>query len=508
MISINLKNQKINIQSLLLVIFLIVYAIVLVYLASEINVSEDEAYTLNTTSHNLKGIILQSYHFENQPPVYFLVLGLWRLLNSGILFTKLFSIFCILLATFFFNKLSCLISGNGSKRWLTILFMLNPFTVWAALEMRLYAFVILLSIIILYNFIQYFLTNKNKYLYTFLIISLLGIYTQYFFTFLVSSLAFSLLMIKGIKPFIRLCIYLVPLVILFLPNLFYISDQIAVQEHHAIDPSPIGRILSIYWGIRDLFLAIDRALVNVWFVRIVLLIGFPLLGISYYLHFQKFNQDITTFLKRINFILLTYLFLIIQFILFVIYIDTGFATKYMAISFPLLMLLFTLFKVFPVFYRRLIYSLLVLYFILILIPTYQNPVKNYDYKSVAGFIKKIERSNEPLLFYRAGISLPFNFYYKGKNDVVPLPNKVRFDTSYLINIKDTLQLKQCIERINKSSVSYLFISDLTEYESTLDMNRKMIDEYLSSTYKITIDTLFLGRSKSSPLRIRRLEKNK
>jgi len=50
------------------------------------------------------------------------------------------------------------------------------------------------------------------------------------------------------------------------------------------------------------------------------------------------------------------------------------------------------------------------------------------------------------------------------------------------------------------------VSDLAEERFRNDENRNMINNYLMKHYRITLDTLYYGRSKTRPLRIRRLEK--
>jgi hypothetical protein len=140
---------------------------------------------------------------------------------------------------------------------------------------------------------------------------------------------------------------------------------------------------------------------------------------------------------------------------------------------------------------------------------YRNRVKFYDFKSIAKYVTEIENNNEPILFYRNGLSLPFDYYYKGKNLIYPLPNAVTFDKNYLINFKDTTEMRKSIECINSTSNSYILISDdKAVYLGSLDMNRKMVDDYLVRNYKTTLDTLYFGKSKNYYLRIRCIEKIK
>lgn len=501
----NNENNKINIYS---IIFILIYTMLLLYLSYAINVSEDEMYTLNTTSYSIQGVIHQSYKFEGQPPAYFLILSLWRQINFGIFFSRSLSVFFIIGAAFYFTKLVRLVSGKEFLGWLTIIFLLNPFIIWAALEIRLYALLIFLSTAALYYFFQYYISNRNRYLYIFLLISLIGLYTQYFFGFLISSLGFTLLLYKGIKPFIKFCTYQILVFILFMPNLFFIYEQYAMHSSCVSIGSPIHRILLIFYAIKEITFADSQQLVSFWIVRIIKMVYILLLTNAFYLLYKNHRNAKETYFERLHVVLFSLLMIIIHYAIFMIISPVVFVPKYMAIVFPFIILIFSLGKFLTSYKNIIFYCTFPIYFISLLILFYMHPVKSYDYKSIAKYIKNIEYKNEPILIYRAALSLPFQQYYNGHNLIVPLPQKVRFDTTYLINIKNTKELEQSFNAIKTNPKSFILISDLTQQEYTLNMNREMIDDYISTNFKVTLDTLFLGWSKEGPLRIRRLDRTR
>lgn len=497
-------KSGLKLKNYIFVSFIIVYSIILIYLSFKINISEDESYTLNTTSHNLARVIKQAYNFENQPPVYFILLFLWRLLHSGIFFAKLFSLLIIGLSAYVFYRLALLFTISKSSKWMVIIFLLNPFTVWAALEMRTYALLILLSTLSAYFFFRYYFEEKRKFLYIFLFISAFGMYTQYLFAFLIATLAFIILIYKGWRTFLKFCLYLIPIGLVFLPNLIFLPNQISVQESSNIVQFPLTMISKIAHTPQSLMLAINL-IPNAWinrFVRIAFLFS------AIYIYFKLYKKHLAknnSFFEKYNIILFSILILLILFSVGFIVTGVGYADKYMATVFPLFILLFIIFENYSLFFKRIIFSSISIYFIVLLAIHYWHPVKTYDFISIANYIQKIERHNEPILTYRPGLAIPFSYYYNGKNKIVPIPHPVKFDSSYIINIKDTIELKQSIESINSSSKSYLLISDNTPYESTVNMNRQMLADYLKNHYCITLDTLYSGWS-SDPLRIMRLEK--
>jgi uncharacterized membrane protein len=485
--------------------FLVLYFAILTYLCNKVTLWEDECYALNTTSRNLSEVISQSYNFEAQPPVYFILLKFWRFFNDGFCFARLLSLLFIVLATCFFTRLIRLISGTECLWWLVIIFLLNPFTVWAALEIRSYALIIFLSTISIYFFIKFIYSNKNKHLYSFLIIATIGLYTQYLFVFLVISLMFSFLVFRGWKAFLKLSIYFIPVFLFFLPNLLLISNGIVLQQTDSPDYTLKNTIYLILQTPTILLLGINIIPFEGWLKLVFILISLFIALYAYYILYKKHLVTGDPFFKKVNFILITILVFVCLYIFAFTIFRIVYAHLYMAVAFPLFILLFTMFKVHPSLYRNLFYSSLSLYFIFLLLLTYRHPIKFYDFKSISEYVKTISKYNEPILFYRNGLSLPFEYYYKGNNPFYPLPHAVTFDRNYLINIKDTLEIRHSIEKVNSVSGTYILISDdRAGYLYNVNMNREMVDEYLRINYKTSLDTLYFGRSKTYYLRIRRI----
>ncbi|MEO6837814.1 MAG: glycosyltransferase family 39 protein [Ginsengibacter sp.] len=504
---VDIERSKKRLKNIIFFGFLIIYSILVVYLSYKINISEDETYTLNTTSRNLSGVIRQSYDFEGQPPFYFILLSLWRHFNHGIFFAKLFSLVCIGLSAFSFYRLVKYFAGTECAKWLLIIFLLNPFTVWAALEMRTYALLIFLSTLSVYFFFRYYFENNNKFLYAFLLFSVIGIYTQYFFLFLIASFAITILAFKGWKKFFIFCLYLLPVIVVFLPNLFFLPSQINLMKSNSSQLFSLSLISNIIYTPLNLTLAINQVS-NVWINRLLRLCFY---SASLYIYLKLLRNYLIhndSFLKKYNVVLFTIPLLIVFFCIGFEITNVGYNHKYMVVVFPVLMLLFIIFKNYSTILRNVIYISISLYFIILLTKNYRHPVKTYDYISVANFIQKIELPNQPILIYRPAIALPFKYYYTGKNKIIPIPYPVRFDSSFLINIKDTNELKQSIENIKTTSNSYIMLSDTTIFESDLTMNREMVSEFINEHYKVTLDTLYKGWGKEKSLRIREFEKNK
>jgi len=485
--------------------FLIVYSAVLLYLCKVLNIWLDEAYTLDTTARPLSEVISQSYSFESQPPVYFILLSLWRKISADVFFARLFSLLSIGLAAYFFYKLIRLLSAVEGSKWLVLLFLLNPFIVWAGLEIRLYAFLLLLSTILIYLFLAYYIKGKNKYLYFFLLTSLVGLYTQYFFAFLIAALVFALLVFKGWKAFFRISLYLVPVVLLFLPNLMFMGDQLGMVQSQKAEFSAVQRIGIVLHSPQNVTFAMD----SLPFQRIIrlgiLFLFVAFLGYAYLQAYKKNRNEKTTYFELINFSIVAGITLVAILAALIAVTGIDHQDRYLTIAVPFFILLFSLFGMHSFLQSRIMYTVLALYFAGILLYNYSSPVKQYDYKAVAKFVDVHEKPNEPILFYHSVLSLPFSYYYTGKNLIVPLPHEVHYDTSYMNNIKDTVELNQSIKNIKSTSTSYLLISDLNEDKYKDNENRKMVNDYFNLHYRVTFDTLYFGLSKKRSLRIRRFE---
>lgn len=391
MLEIIKELKKIKGINLLFGLFIFAYTFFIVYLSYYLNIWDDEVYSLHTSDNSFLEIIRQSYIAERQAPFYFLLLALWRTVNSGVFFARLLSPLCIALGAYFFYKTVRFVLDIENSRWLLLVFLLNPYTVWAALEIRLYAFAILLSILLIYTIIRFYKENRKKYLWWFLIISLIGLYTQYYFSFLIFSIGISVLFFKGFKAFFKLSSYLIVVVLLFIPNLFVIGKLISVSQTEMIGYSFIGSLKSVLYGPQNLMLGyfIEPFTVK---IRWVIKIGFALiLIISYYILYRQQHKPNDEFLKFINGAIIAVVILLALYGIFIPLSKIYFGVRHLAVAFPLLMLLFTLFKVFPVFYKRMIYIVIVVFFIFLLIKEYKNPVKDFDYKSNSQYTSYISK---------------------------------------------------------------------------------------------------------------------
>ena len=295
------------------------------------------------------------------------------------------------------------------------------------------------------------------------------------------------------------------MVILFLPNLFFLSENIAnAQSWYPYYPISQRLTASLYSAQNIIFAMnlIPNQLILRWCIRLIFI---PFLVLPYIKLYNNQNKINVAILKRYNAVLVSVALIMIFFILYLLITGIRFNDRYMAISFPLLILLFIILNWQTSIIRNIILSTLSVYFIILLIGKYSVPIKTYDYESIANYVKSIEIPNESVLLNSKTISTPFEYYYTKSSSLVSLPDNFKLEKKgSQVIINDTLELKQILGSIKSKSI--LFINDnMLGYSSKLKLTTSMTDKYINAHYKITLDTLYFGKSKNQSLRIRRLE---
>jgi hypothetical protein len=156
-------------------------------LAYLLNIWQDEAYTLQTTSRDLGYAFRQAIGFEQNAPLYFLVMTLWRHVNGSIFSLRLGSVLCIAATIALVPSLARRYLPGVSVGLVTFAVACNAFIIWAAVEMRVYALIILVSALLLLVCYDAFLVERpsKKAAVAYAVCVAIALYTQYYLAFLV-----------------------------------------------------------------------------------------------------------------------------------------------------------------------------------------------------------------------------------------------------------------------------------------------------------------------------------
>ena len=460
-----------------------IFLIITIPLACRINIWYDEAYTLNTTSKSIVYAYKQAINFEMQPPVYFILLSIWRMVNETIIWARMLSILCILLSIFLINKL--LINKIEFKFIPLLFFTINPITIWAALEIRVYPLVILTSIAYLYFFDKYYIKYYNKLIYRIINIFsiLIGIYIYYFFSFLVLGVLIYLIIDKR-KLLIN---YIVDLVI---PTIGIIITLGWIFRHI--------EILYIEEKIPD-FTIIDFIRYSVFHINDVYLISLSSIGIEGYFAFvfriiflSLLVIIVITNKQKLSFYIRN-IYIIISIIIFICFAGVRYTLGEFYVLLPHSTIIFiplfmAFISVLLVNKYRMLIALFFMFLIIIntisLFNEYKNIYKRFELKALVNYINNVP-NEKPVFFYTNDSYEVLSYYINDKN-IIPLPYEIDYSKFDYYNwiIKDTTKLDSIIiENLNSLNQDiFLYVTDNRKFLLNRTANQDIVREYFINNY--------------------------
>ena len=158
--------------------------------------------TLYATQNGFKTAFHNAASEQRQAPLYFWLLSLWRSINHSIFFPRAFSVLCSAIAIWLFARSAERLLTVRAALFATAFFALHPFLFWASLEIRVYSFAILLTIILIRTFFVAFWQEDRKrsdLRYPkawFLIAAIVSLYTNYYLGFVLVGLFVALLVTR------------------------------------------------------------------------------------------------------------------------------------------------------------------------------------------------------------------------------------------------------------------------------------------------------------------------
>lgn len=464
-----------------------------IILAAKLNIWIDEAYSLNASNLNLAQAIDQA-NAGYQPPLYYFILTLWRSLNPSIFFARLFSVICIALTLYLVAKLAQKIFPDIHPAWILAPVAFNPFILWAAVEIRAYAFTLLLTALLLLNFFDGYLceqpkTNARRW---YVVFSILGLYAHYYIAFLLIANGLVLLVFRRwqiLRWYILEQCFLVGLC--FAPMLWVVSGQVQPDglNHQTVTGNPlIDSLKFLYqtffiwvlptekWGLYTL----QTILRQICFIILLALLF-------------KNRQYIQLNQKTAIWIITAFLF--ICFLIIRNYVGTNVTSlKHLVIAFiPV---------TFSFFYclnlaentkiKKLILkaaSLLILFTSLIsLTINYKPMAKHGDFIRVANYIMHQEKPGEPILVYNPEVAWPFRYYYSGLNSLVVLPHELDlslfFDVGQFV-ITDEKVIRDALAQVAINHESLWLILDTRPYlQAKFSQSYDLLEDFLAKNYQV------------------------
>lgn len=453
----NTEGQKSKVKdqrSKVILILIVFHLLITLPLAYILNAWVDECSTLYNTNKGFLDTFQNVFYTEKQAPLYFWLLSLWRSVDGSIFFARLFSIICSCAAIKVFYDLVNSFFNAKKAIFLTAFFAFHPYLIWASLEIRLYSMVILLAVLLLKFFNEGYLNPRvpesPRPRFAFVILSIIGLYTNYYIGFLLVGGFVSLLVLRRwkIAKTYFLQMFIVGLAIL--PLVWFIKMQLTTNTggHQEINRLIDG--VKLLWGHFLNFIFPTELLApeeqtkisffRVWLVRFGILAAILLLVKN---KFCALDEKVLLFG--------TFSVIIAAFMLFAFSILGGeyISIRHAAVLFvPLILLIASLLaNLLPEkswIALAIIFTLLFPYSIYSLFPTL---TKRGDWWRVSQFIEANEKPNQPIITSQVYDAIALPPHYKGKNQV--LPNERFFEW----NAEDSLKSENAFRKQTEFIIS-------------------------------------------------------
>lgn len=461
-------------------------------LSYKLNIWVDEAFSLHTTGRSIASTLRQALNFELQAPLYFVLLSLWRKLNGSIFFARLFSVACVALTIKTVAVLSTRFWKDAHPGWIAATIAFNPVSIAVAVDIRLYALVLLLSALLLLAFYDGYLAPvaSRRAQVCYVVLSVAALYTQYYTGFLLAANACALLVLKRWRPLLEYVVGMVVVGLCFSPMLPFIRYQMSAHTSPMQNTETWFEGLKfVTWRMKDYLLApgYDPLLaVRSWLLRACYLAALFVIIRNRRRLTQETIALWTITLSIALFFLITarlsgemllqirhtvVLFLPVTFAAYSIVILSG---KRKAL---------------------LIWTLILLVFsVASLVVKYRPLSKDGDWQRVAAHLMAAEKAGQPILVFHAGGALPLSWYYTGRNALVPIPRENTFDRfdfhDYVL--RDEREILAALERAPGDEEQVWLVTDGNCGFADLSYNCPLLEEFVGRHYTVEEIKYFNG----------------
>jgi len=472
------------------------------FLSDKLNIWVDEAFSLHTTEKSLSYALEQALNFELQAPLYFAFLSLWRKLNGSVFFARLFSVICVALTIYVVSLLSRRLWKDVHPGWIAAAVAFNPLTIAVAIEMRLYALILLLTSLLLLSFYDGYLAEKRsrRAQVCYILLAIAALYTQYYMGFLLAANACALVLLRRWRPLLEYVVGMLIAGLCFAPMLPFIRRQMSAHTAPLRDTeSWFSDFKFILWRVKDYLLPAESetmAVVRTWVLRACYL---ATLWIVIARRRQLRPQTIAPMTIALTLVLF---FLIIARLSGQLVIQI----RHTAVLFlPLVFAAFALVILAGKRWIVMVWTLIAIMFALpLLYARYRPMAKQGDWQRVAAHLMAQEKTEQPILIFHAGAELPLKHYYAGGNRLVPLPRDntfERFDFHDYI-LRDEREITSALERTPGNHEELWLVTDGNCGFSGISYNCALLEDFVNKSYTVEETRDFYG-SRVRLLKIRR-----
>lgn len=222
-------------------------------LAYHLNIWSDEASTLYATENGLLNAIRTSAAEQRQAPLYFWILSVWRYIDASPFFARLFSILCSVLSIKLFAGLCQRLFASRTALLVTAFFALHPLLFWASLEIRVYAMVILLTLVLIKGFYRTFFDDVGpaggaRRYGLFLGAMIVSLYANYYLGFVIAGLFVALIVTRKWREAAKFAVMSAVAAAAFAPLLFEVRSELLVKRGGYQPEKDIVTGLQLLWN--------------------------------------------------------------------------------------------------------------------------------------------------------------------------------------------------------------------------------------------------------------------
>ncbi len=239
---------------------IVAHAILIVVMAFQLTIGVDETFTLATTSQGPVHAVEKSISFELQPPLYFAVLSVWRTAHTSLFHARLFSVLCSTISLIVLLRFVRQSVPDISSWPVIVLAAFSPVMIYAAVEARCYAMVILISCVLLKLFFDAFVTPAPKPTsrIAFTLVAVASLYTFYFLGFVLAAGGVALVFARKWRMAGYYLVSMTCVATCFAPLGTLLGDT--VDSHTTTvesTPELVDAIRLVTWRLRNMVLPVD-----------------------------------------------------------------------------------------------------------------------------------------------------------------------------------------------------------------------------------------------------------
>ncbi len=439
------------------VLWLIVLHLAIVLpLAYFLNIWTDEASTLYSTQHGFLNAFQHAATDEKQAPLYFWIMSLWRLLNDSIFFARLFAVIVSCVSIAFFARLARRMFEPPAAWRTTAFFAFHPFLVWASVEIRVYASVILLSILLMTFFQKGFFEDpdaetgsRRKSQIIFLLISIVALYTNYYLGFLLVGMFAALVATRQWRAARDYTLVMLVVGLTFVPQLFTIKSQFLTNTSGYREPTSLAEGLRTVWHHVVTFLLPTGILrdgdgsaiqvIRAWIVRLAL-VALVILSVIFRQKLSRRTVATGATAATIGGTLFAAYFLVgLEYI----------QIRHASVLFvPLILVAASIIsdlsqrdasEARSSYFIPAVGVVVLLAFSYAIVTLYPNMTKRGDWARVGEFIQQNESSGQPIVVFPTFDAIALPYHYKGVNQILPKEKFFTFEQEAPFGTENSLK---------------------------------------------------------------------